>query len=187
MNCEYIKKHLDSYLDGELHDTATAEKVRRHIDVCTPCRNEFEVQRELKLAVAYCERDEPSPYLDTRITAIIASQKRARAKKGVLRYVYSGAVVVAFAAFVWIGIPNLSGQPSHVQYGYRELSTGTSQVAGDNLTAKDFLEFAVDSHRMAQSEMENQKYAVAGEDEYKLIQAKDTKPENDGNQTEKGR
>lgn len=175
MNCEYIRKNLDSYLDGELRDTKVAEKVRRHIDVCTPCRAEFEMQRELKLAVACCERDEPSPYLDTRILAVVSSEKRARSRKSVLRFVYSGAFVVVFAMFVWLGIPNLSGKPSQVHQGYRELPSVTNQIAGDDLTAEDLLEFAVDSHRMAESEMENQKYAVASNDEFKVIHAKDPK------------
>ena len=175
MNCEYTNKHLDSYLDGELRDTEIAEKVRRHIDVCTPCRNEFETQREIKIAVANCERDEPSPYLDIRILAVIASEKRTRARKQFLRIVYSGAFVFAFAVFIWVGIPNLSGQPSQVLNGYRELPSDSSQFAGNDLSAEDFIKFAVDSHNMAQSEVENHKYAVADDDELKVIQAKATR------------
>jgi len=174
MNCEYIKRHLDSYIDGELKDVSIAEKVRKHIDVCTPCRREFEIGRDLKHTVANLEHDDPSPYLETRILAVIRSEQRSMKRRVLLRFVYSTAFVIAFAVFVWAGIPSISGRQYRALNGYSELPQGGVEVANDELSADDFLTFAVGNHRAVQSEMEGLKYAVDSEDEFKVIAVKDS-------------
>lgn len=163
MNCEYVKRHLDTYLDGEFKNPATAEKIRKHLDVCTPCRHEFDLQRGLKLACARIERELPSPYLETRILSAISAKKRANFRSNVFRVALSGAFVIIFALFVWIGIPALTGN-SGSGIEYAELPADGSVLATGDITADDLLRFAVGSHLIIESEMEGTKYS-AGSDE----------------------
>ncbi len=166
MNCEFVKRHLDTYLDGEFKNPATAEKVRRHLDVCTPCRKEFDVQRELKLACARIERDLPSPYLESRILSAIVIKKRANFRANVLRISLSGAFVILFALFVWVGVPAITGGSGGGGIEYAELPEDGSILATGDLTADDLIRFAVGSHLITESEMEGTKYSAGSDEDF---------------------
>lgn len=164
MNCEYVKRHLDTYLDGEFKNASAAEKIRKHLDVCTPCRKAFNVQRELKLACAAIKRDLPSPYLETRILAAVAAKKRENFRSGMLRIAFSGAFVAIFALFVWVGVPALTSNSGSSGIEYAELPADGSILATGDLDADDLIRFAMGSHLLVQSEMDGLKYAASDDD-----------------------
>lgn len=49
--CTHVARVLQSYLDGEI-DSATADRVAAHLDVCRGCGLEASTYRELKEALA---------------------------------------------------------------------------------------------------------------------------------------
>lgn len=57
-SCVEVGRHIQSYLDGRL-DTANADKIARHLDVCRRCGLTASDYRDLKAALA--ERSMPVP------------------------------------------------------------------------------------------------------------------------------
>ncbi|MEP0814326.1 MAG: zf-HC2 domain-containing protein [bacterium] len=180
MNCNYLKHHMDPYLDGAIKNADLAQKIRRHLDVCPECRHRFNEQRELKLAVANIVRDEPSPYLETRIGAAIKLRKRDNVRRGAVRLAFFGSLLGVFAAIIWLGIPFASRAlaPDNSQFYVsadfdRNAQTGNSSsiLVNSEITADEFLRFAVDSHRLAESEMNGMLYSAVNPDELEIVPA----------------
>lgn len=49
-SCHEVLEVLQSYIDGEV-DEATAQKVAKHLDMCTGCTHEADVFRKIEAAV----------------------------------------------------------------------------------------------------------------------------------------
>lgn len=82
MNCELCTDNLTAYLDAEL-SALEAEDVRRHVEVCVPCRRELEDLRDsMQFIDARVTQLDPSPALwrnlQARITQLPQPQPRLR-------------------------------------------------------------------------------------------------------------
>lgn len=173
MNCEYLEHHLDPYLDGELRDAALAEKVRRHLDVCAPCRREFNLQRELKLAVAQSEREESSPYLESRIMHTVTARKKEKTRVGVMRYALASALTIIFGAVIWVGVPTVSKHFANNNVPYKMLGDGVLEgpLASSSISADEFMRFAVANHSRASIEVDGMLYAPSAADDATVVLA----------------
>lgn len=170
MNCEYLKDHLDPYLDGEMKNPSLAEKIRKHLDTCPDCREDFNIQRELKLAVGRVERERPSPYLETRILAAISARNEGMSRRVTLRLSLAAAFVVVLALFVWLGVPLLKGGGGGVgEYAELAGEGGEGIIASGEITADDLIYFAVANHRAVESEMRVLRYVVDEDDDLQVI------------------
>jgi mycothiol system anti-sigma-R factor len=69
-DCGDVIEAVYLYLDGEL-DVATIEHIRRHLDDCSPCLREYGIEREVKLLIARCCKEEaPEALRDSVIERI---------------------------------------------------------------------------------------------------------------------
>lgn len=72
LDCGEALAHLYEYLDGEI-DLADAERIRHHLDECSPCLDEFDVERIVKALVARtCSEHAPSQ-LHARVVTTLVS------------------------------------------------------------------------------------------------------------------
>lgn len=53
MNCWECMERLDRYVDRELTDVEI-EEVRRHLQACPPCEDQFQLQVHVKRLVKVC-------------------------------------------------------------------------------------------------------------------------------------
>ena len=66
-DCNETLREMESFLDGELTDDATAA-LHAHLDGCVDCLQAFDFQAELKSVIAEkCRGDQMPPGLLTRI------------------------------------------------------------------------------------------------------------------------
>lgn len=77
MNCSFVSSRMAGYVDGELSGDEMLA-VRRHVEGCSACRQQFEHDRGIKLAVATLPEREASAEFETRL---IAAVRQASAKK----------------------------------------------------------------------------------------------------------
>jgi len=104
MNHDDVAKVLDAYLDGELDLTACME-LEEHLAGCDSCRKRMEQEQEFIESVRTdAPRFEPSPFLKTRIRAVIREQsapERLPVWKSIgLRWIYPCAALILILAFI---------------------------------------------------------------------------------------
>jgi mycothiol system anti-sigma-R factor len=69
--CSEVLEAVYLYLDGE-QDTASHEKVRIHLDECSPCLRQYGLEQAVKTLVArHCGGDEAPVELRTKVLARI--------------------------------------------------------------------------------------------------------------------
>jgi mycothiol system anti-sigma-R factor len=67
MTCREAVSRLNEYIDREL-DAATDEKIRRHLELCRLCCDQYEFDKELKqLTHKCCEDSKAPPSLKSKI------------------------------------------------------------------------------------------------------------------------
>ena len=62
MTCKEAVNRLHEYLDNEL-DNATAEQIRKHLDLCRLCCDQFEFEKNMKDLVHKCCSQGKAPIL----------------------------------------------------------------------------------------------------------------------------
>ncbi len=70
MNCRRVERLATDYLHGEL-SAPEAEKLRRHLAGCEPCRSQFEADREMLADIGYALH-RPSAELAERTLRAVA-------------------------------------------------------------------------------------------------------------------
>ena len=66
-DCEQVLKRVYEFLDNEI-DAASSDAIRRHLAMCEPCLDKFDVEEAVKAVVHRCCGGELAPsYLRTRI------------------------------------------------------------------------------------------------------------------------
>lgn len=82
--CEWIKTHLDAYLDGELN-TEQSAAVKAHLDGCPDCAAEYRQAQELLDLVAAADDVVPDPLVHDAIMRVVAEEPRlARKNRAVM-------------------------------------------------------------------------------------------------------
>jgi len=67
MTCREAVDKLHEYIDSEL-DSATTEKIKKHLDLCRLCCNQFEFEKTMKeLVHKCCERAKAPDVLKKKI------------------------------------------------------------------------------------------------------------------------
>jgi mycothiol system anti-sigma-R factor len=59
-DCGEVLADVFIYLDGEM-DTAARDRIRLHLDECSPCLRKFGIEREVRALVARCCGNEIAP------------------------------------------------------------------------------------------------------------------------------
>ena len=62
MTCREAVDKLNEYIDNEL-DGASAEKIKKHLDLCRLCCDQFELEKSLKDLVQKCCESAKAPDL----------------------------------------------------------------------------------------------------------------------------
>jgi anti-sigma factor (TIGR02949 family) len=95
MNCNFVQSRISSYVDGELPGDEMIA-IRRHVDACTSCAQEFGTFRGIKRVVATLPEREASPDLEARVLAAVRTA--ARPVPGMNTWWPSGRMAIALAA-----------------------------------------------------------------------------------------
>ncbi|AFR08279.1 MULTISPECIES: mycothiol system anti-sigma-R factor [Nocardiopsis] len=73
--CSEVLDKLYTYIDGELEES-NCDEVRRHLDGCGPCLDEYGLEEAVKKLVAkHCGCDTAPPELRTRILGRLAAAR----------------------------------------------------------------------------------------------------------------
>lgn len=75
LGCEWVKAHLDAYLDGELN-TKQASDVKAHLDICPDCAAQYEEAKELLALVAAADDVLPDPQAHEAVMRVVAAEPR---------------------------------------------------------------------------------------------------------------
>lgn len=62
MTCKEAVSRLNEYLDNEL-DNVTAEQIKKHLDLCRLCCDQFEFEKTMKDLVHKCCSEAKAPNL----------------------------------------------------------------------------------------------------------------------------
>ena len=105
MNHDEVSRLMGPYLDGEL-DLKTCLELEEHLAGCEACRQKMEADQELIQAVgSETPRFEASPFLKTRIRAILRDQSPAPAfQSGKIISLKGLFAVLAIAAILFLAI-----------------------------------------------------------------------------------
>jgi hypothetical protein len=113
MNCEFVNKHIQDYLEGRLVALDRNEFIR-HVDECPSCEEEVVAYREMFSGLRELERFHAPPGLQgvvvsrlkeqgviypRRVPVVIKVLERFMAMPGAARYPLAAAVVVACLYF----------------------------------------------------------------------------------------
>ncbi|MGC8666855.1 MAG: anti-sigma factor family protein [Chthonomonadales bacterium] len=130
MNCRKVNSLLSAYIDGELPGVEHLQ-IRRHLDECPTCIEEYHTLLMTKRLIAGLRMQEPRPGFDQQILSRIAAEAHKPASRFDLKgwwlflsepqrnRVRLGAFCAAFA----LGAMVLTGLPS-----------ATTQTAGSSFT-----------------------------------------------------
>ena len=83
VDCSEVIEQVYLYLDGEI-DEATRQKVRVHLDECSPCLRQFGIEQEVKALVARCCGGEAAP--DTLKLRLIERLQQVRVELTSVEY-----------------------------------------------------------------------------------------------------
>jgi mycothiol system anti-sigma-R factor len=72
-DCDEAISELYGFLDGELTEERKVE-IRRHLDECPPCFEQFDFEAELRLVIASKCKDEVPESLRQRIADVLAGE-----------------------------------------------------------------------------------------------------------------
>jgi mycothiol system anti-sigma-R factor len=72
-DCDEAISELYGFLDGELTEERKIE-IRRHLDECPPCFEQFDFEAELRLVIASKCKDEVPESLRQRIADVLAGE-----------------------------------------------------------------------------------------------------------------
>ena len=72
-DCDDAVFELYTFLDGELTDDRRAD-IRRHLDDCPPCFEQFDFEAELRQVIASKCKDEVPESLRQRIADVLAGE-----------------------------------------------------------------------------------------------------------------
>ncbi len=75
LECQEVLARLYSFLDGELTDERR-QKIRLHLDDCSPCLEAYEFETELRQMVANRLRDRVPEVLRVKISQLIEMERR---------------------------------------------------------------------------------------------------------------
>lgn len=74
--CEETLARLYTFLDGEL-TAERKEKIRKHLDDCSPCLEAFEFESELRSMIASKSKDQCPEILKAKIANILKFGEKA--------------------------------------------------------------------------------------------------------------
>lgn len=98
---------LTAYLDGEL-SAATAEQLRRHLDMCPPCRDELQaLQGAASFVESHAPDVEPDPEIWNNLRARIAAMPTPADRSGFFQFLVVNrwaAMVATLVSVVVLGI-----------------------------------------------------------------------------------
>lgn len=75
LECQEVLARLYSFLDGELTEERR-QKIRIHLDDCSPCLEAYEFETELRQMVANRLRDRVPEVLRMKISQLIEMERR---------------------------------------------------------------------------------------------------------------
>lgn len=61
VDCRDVLAEVYVYLDLEIIDDSERDRIREHLDECSPCLREFGIEQEVKVLVARCCGGEHAP------------------------------------------------------------------------------------------------------------------------------
>lgn len=76
MNCRRVQDLLSPYLDERLTGQQMLE-VRRHLDSCRSCSEEYMMLRQVKILLRSVSMKEPGPFFEARLRAQIEAERQA--------------------------------------------------------------------------------------------------------------
>jgi anti-sigma factor RsiW len=115
---------LQDFLDGRL-DAARQAEVRRHLEGCSPCRNELEALRWVRdVALKQLPSDEVPPALAARVAAALDTAPRPLGRLRKRTWAAAGALLAAAAVALLLLAPPRRDLADAVARDYAEYSTG---------------------------------------------------------------
>ncbi len=77
IDCDAVAAQLYEYIDGELDDEQTVEKIRRHLDLCKLCFPRYDFEKAFLRYISEHGRTSAPPELKRRIfQAILEEESR---------------------------------------------------------------------------------------------------------------
>ena len=70
IDCSEVVRDLYFFLDGEITE-ATRQRIKIHLDDCSPCLEAFDFEAELRQMISLRCREEPSPEFRARIVSVL--------------------------------------------------------------------------------------------------------------------
>ena len=58
IDCSKVLEAVYFYLDNEIPDDEELTQVRQHLDECSPCLREYGIEREVRILVSRCCREQ---------------------------------------------------------------------------------------------------------------------------------
>lgn len=123
MNCEFVNKHIQDYLDGRLV-ALDRNLFIRHVDECPSCEETVVAYREMFAGLRAMERFDAPPGLagavvsrlkhdgvihEPRVPVLVRAIDRLMALPGVARYPLAAALVIAGLYFPVAALLSLTG------------------------------------------------------------------------------
>lgn len=70
IDCSEVVRDLYFFLDGEITE-AMRERIRVHLDDCSPCLEAFDFEAELRQMISLRCREDPPPEFRARIVSVL--------------------------------------------------------------------------------------------------------------------
>jgi anti-sigma factor (TIGR02949 family) len=107
MNCNFVRSRLSCYVDGELPGDEMFA-LRRHLEGCTSCRQQYESDRGIKHLLAAMPEREASADLESRLLAAVREANSTPIAGTVwptsrMAFVLAAAAVTMFCAMMLRG------------------------------------------------------------------------------------